>query len=291
MRAPRVVVVGAGVGGLVAALLLAARGLAVTVVERAGRPGGKMRTTEVGAHRSMPARPYSRCAGCSRRSSRRPGHRSPTISCSVLPRYWRGTPGARTSGSICSPTSIAQPMQSDGFAGATEARGYRDFCARAQRIYRVARSGRSSARSDRVCETLVAAFGFCGLGDLWQIRPFVSMWRTLDEHFRDPRLRQLFGRYATYCGSSPFLAPATLMLVAHVEREGVWLVEGGMHRVARALADLAVANGAMFRYATEARAVIRAGRTSRRRDAGRSASTSTPTRSSSMPTLPPSATD
>src|ERR1041384_4251919 len=48
MRAPRVVVIGAGVGGLVAALLLAARGLAVTVFERAGQPGGKMRTTEVG---------------------------------------------------------------------------------------------------------------------------------------------------------------------------------------------------------------------------------------------------
>ena len=49
-------------------------------------------------------------------------------------------------------------------------------------------------------------------------------------YFRDPRLRQLFGRYATYCGSSPFLAPATLMLIAHVEQDGVWLVEGGMHQ-------------------------------------------------------------
>ena len=51
MRAPRVVVIGAGIGGLVAALMLAARGLAVTVVERAGQPGGKMRTTEVGGTR------------------------------------------------------------------------------------------------------------------------------------------------------------------------------------------------------------------------------------------------
>ncbi|MCV4939910.1 hypothetical protein OFC17_34555, partial [Escherichia coli] len=49
-----------------------------------------------------------------------------------------------------------------------------------------------------------------------RIRPFATMWRALGSHFRDPRLRQLFGRYATYCGSSPFDAPATLMLVAHV---------------------------------------------------------------------------
>jgi 1-hydroxycarotenoid 3,4-desaturase len=58
-------------------------------------------------------------------------------------------------------------------------------------------------------------------------------------HFHDPRLRQLFGRYATYCGASPWAAPATLMLVAQVELDGVWSVQGGMHAVAQALAGLA----------------------------------------------------
>ena len=42
MRTPRVVVIGAGIGGLTAALLIAARGLAVTVVEKDAAPGGKM---------------------------------------------------------------------------------------------------------------------------------------------------------------------------------------------------------------------------------------------------------
>ena len=77
-----------------------------------------------------------------------------------------------------------------------------------------------------------------------------------------PRLCQLFGRYATYCGSSPYLAPATLMLVAHVEQQGVFLVEGGMHRVAQSMARLAVAKGASFRYgATVAEICVAAGRT------------------------------
>jgi 1-hydroxycarotenoid 3,4-desaturase len=73
-------------------------------------------------------------------------------------------------------------------------------------------------------------------------------WQALGKHFRDQRLRQLFGRYATYCGCSPFAAPATLMLVAHVEQDGVWLVRGGMSRVAAAIRELAESQGASFRF-------------------------------------------
>ncbi|MEO7940641.1 MAG: NAD(P)/FAD-dependent oxidoreductase, partial [Burkholderiaceae bacterium] len=51
-----------------------------------------------------------------------------------------------------------------------------------------------------------------------------------------------------YCGASPFLAPATLMLVAHVEQSGVWLVKGGMYRIAMALEHLLKRHGAHVRY-------------------------------------------
>jgi 1-hydroxycarotenoid 3,4-desaturase len=69
-------------------------------------------------------------------------------------------------------------------------------------------------------------------------------------------LRQLFGRYATYVGSSPFAAPATLMLIAHAEQDGVWAVEGGMHALARAIHDLAAAKGAHFRFQAEAARLV-----------------------------------
>jgi 1-hydroxycarotenoid 3,4-desaturase len=87
-------------------------------------------------------------------------------------------------------------------------------------------------------------------------KPFTSLWRELGRVFRDPRLRQLFGRYATYCGSSPFSAPATLMLIAHAERAGVWLVEGGMSRLADALARIAEELGATLRFGVEATAIV-----------------------------------
>ncbi len=90
--------------------------------------------------------------------------------------------------------------------------------------------------------------GYANLGALLATRPFVTLWNALGGHFRDPRLRQLFGRYATYCGSSPFAAPGTFMLVAHAEQEGVWTIEGGMHALASAMRRLAEAKGATFRF-------------------------------------------
>jgi 1-hydroxycarotenoid 3,4-desaturase len=103
---------------------------------------------------------------------------------------------------------------------------------------------------------LISAGGLRGLMRLPQIKPFSSMWSALGQYFRDPRLQQLFGRYATYCGSSPYLAPATLMLVAHVERSGVWSIEGGMHALALALADGARSFGATIRYGQEVSEIL-----------------------------------
>jgi 1-hydroxycarotenoid 3,4-desaturase len=82
------------------------------------------------------------------------------------------------------------------------------------------------------------------------------LWQTLGQHFRDPRLIQLFGRYATYCGSSPFFAPATLTLIAHVEQVGVWLPRGGMYALAETMARLASKLGVEFRYGCEAHQIV-----------------------------------
>ena len=90
---------------------------------------------------------------------------------------------------------------------------------------------------------------------MWRIRPFARLWRELGDYFVDTRLRQLFARYATYCGSSPFLAPATLMLIAHVEQAGVWTVAGGMHALARALAALGRRHGVEYRYGAHVREI------------------------------------
>jgi 1-hydroxycarotenoid 3,4-desaturase len=77
------------------------------------------------------------------------------------------------------------------------------------------------------------------------------LWSALSKRFTDPRLQQLFGRYATYCGASPWQAPATLMLIAQVEMDGVWAVRGGMAQLAAAVAQLAAERGVVQRYGAQ----------------------------------------
>ncbi len=72
----------------------------------------------------------------------------------------------------------------------------------------------------------------------------VDAWRTMDgkirSYVKSPHLRQLLDRFATYAGSDPFQASATLNVIAHVELAGgVWYPQGGVYAIARALARLA----------------------------------------------------
>ena len=261
MPRDRVVIVGAGVAGLVSAFALAARGLEVSVVERGAAPGGKMRQIGIGDSQ-IDSGPtvftmrwvFDELFDAAGRNFADHVRLRPL---DILARHaW--DENAR----LDLFADEARSAEAIGdFAGAAEAARYRSFCRDTKRIYDILekpflRAPQPSMRG------LIGARGFRGLMQLPQIKPFSSMWSALSQYFHDPRLRQLFGRYATYCGSSPFEAPATLMLVAHVEREGVWSIEGGMHGLARALADGAKAFGATIRYGQEVSEVLTAcGRT------------------------------
>ncbi len=255
MPRDRVVIVGAGIAGLVSAFSLAARGLEVTLVERGAAPGGKMRQIGIGGSRidSGPTVFTMRWvfdelfAAVGKNFSDHVRLRP----LDTLARHaWGGTDRFDLF------ADETRSVESIGdFAGAAEAARYRNFCSDTRRIYDMLeqpflRASRPSMSG------LIGANGFRGLTRLPQIKPFSSMWSALSQYFHDPRLRQLFGRYATYCGSSPFKAPATLMLVAHVERQGVWSIDGGMHGLARALAGSAEALGASIRYNEEVAEVL-----------------------------------
>lgn len=250
-----VVVIGAGIGGLAAGLSLAAKGLGVTVLERGPAPGGKLRAIEVGG---------------------RPADAGPT----VFTMAWVFEELFAEAGlklaehlALRPVTTLARHAWPDGarldlfadvgrsaaairaFAGAADAAGYEAFCARARQTFLALQE--SFLRAEKPSPAgLARRQGFSGLKTFLRTPPFSALWSVLGQHFADPRLRQLFGRYATYCGSSPWLAPATLMLVAHVEQDGVWLVEGGMHRIATVLADLIARHGGSVRTGAEVAEIL-----------------------------------
>jgi 1-hydroxycarotenoid 3,4-desaturase len=250
-----VVVIGAGVAGLACALELAARGIPTVVLESSDRPGGKMARSILGPQ-AFDAGPtvltmrwvFEELFAQAGESF---AEHVPVQAARILARH-RWPDGARLD-------LHADPAESAGeigrLCGAAEARRFETFCAEARATYQALE--RDFIRAQRPSPVrLAAAVGSRRPADLLAIRPFDTLWRALARHFHDPRLQQLFGRYATYCGSSPFEAPATLMLVAHVEQDGVWLPAEGMFRIAEALERVAARRGAAFCYGTRAESIV-----------------------------------
>lgn len=252
MHHDRIVVIGAGMGGLAAAIDLAGQGRAVTVVDKAPAPGGKMRQITVDGV-GIDAGPtvftmrwvFDALLAAAGTSLEAELDLTPAR---VLARHaWTAEAGG---GTLDLHADIGASAEAIGrFAGAQEAQGYRDFCARAADIFQTLKPSFIEDQRPSPAE-LVRRVG--RLDTMLRISPFATLWKALGQHFNDPRLRQLFGRYATYCGSSPVKSPATLMLVAHVEQEGVHRVTGGMAAVAQALLRVGERLGATYRFDTAA---------------------------------------
>ncbi len=262
MQGEHIIIVGAGIGGLAAAMVLAAQGLQVTVFEKEAAPGGKMREIAIGGHRvdSGPTVLTMRDVfdGLFADAGTSLSDHVQAEPASVLARHaWDG------GGALDLYSDMERSVEAIGdFAGAENAKGYRDFCREAREIYRVLDRSFIRAQKPSLPE-LMWRIGPHRIRDLLLINPYESLWKAVSRRMSDPRLRQLFARYATYCGSSPFLAPATLSLVAHVEQQGVWLVQGGMHKLALGMMKAAEACGAAFRFgAPVAEALLRNGKAS-----------------------------
>ncbi len=215
----RVVVVGAGIGGLVAAVLLAARGLDVTVLESADGPGGKMRRVVVDGQPvdSGPTVFTMRWVldAVFAAAGVRLEDRLRIAPLTVLARHaWRG----RSDDGADSPrldlfSDRQRSVDAVGrFAGAAEARRFEAFCDEARRLYQTLEG--PYIRSQRPgFARMVADLGPRGLATLAALGPLATLAGRL-------------GRLL----------------------DGVWRVDGGMHAVAQALADVAAERGARMRY-------------------------------------------
>ncbi|MEE4200417.1 1-hydroxycarotenoid 3,4-desaturase CrtD [Erythrobacter sp.] len=251
-----IVVIGAGIGGLACAARLAARGYDVSVFEKEPHVGGKARRVSVGECEvdGGPTVFTMRDVfdGLFRECGARLEDFVHLSRAEVLARHaWDD--GARLD-------LFADPVRSEeaiaDFAGADAAAGYRRFRGDTRRIHDILDKPMMRGANVSSPLPLLWRIGWWRLGDFAAMRPHQSMWSALGDYFPDPRLRQLFARYSTYCGSSPFEAPATLMLIAHVEQAGVWLIDGGIHALADAMRRLGEARGVRFHTGTPVAEVL-----------------------------------
>lgn len=133
------------------------------------------------------------------------------------------------------------------FAGSREARAYRAFSRHCAEVYRAAEETLL-----RVPATSGRALLMRGLKEGWG--PFTrmsahrSLARTVASFFDDPRLRQLFGHYATTVGLSPDTAPGTFAHLVHQDRDGAYRATGDLKTFAWSLERVATRMGVKFLY-------------------------------------------
>ena len=247
-----VIVIGAGLGGLAAAIRLAARGVRVEILEKNATPGGKVNIHQADG--------YSFDTGASLLTMRHVveelfesagRHADDYIHIEPLDpicRY-RWPDGATLNAS----TNLTRTEDEIRKLAPQDVDGFRRFLADARRKYEVA-------------ERTFLAHSLNGLPKLLRPRyardlAVVSSWRTLSAHveryFSSPHLRQLFNRFATYNGSSPYRSPAIFALIPYVEfGMGAWYVRGGMYELPRSLARLAAELGVSIHTNTEVEKII-----------------------------------
>ncbi len=85
--------------------------------------------------------------------------------------------------------------------------------------------------------------------DFLRVRPWHTLRSLARAHTREPRLRMVIERFATYAGADPRRAPAALAVAGYVEHAfGAWHVRGGIHRLVCAIEDRLLSLGGDVRY-------------------------------------------
>jgi phytoene desaturase len=242
----RVVVVGAGLGGLAAALYLAASGREVTVLEREAVPGGLAgRIVRQGFEfdtgptvLTMPGLIADALGAVGEELD-------DWLTLTRLdPAYRAFYPDGSTLDVITDPDRMAAEITR--VCGPREADGYRRFVSFAAELWRL-------ERDDFIARNLDAPWDLLRPGLLRLVRTgaFRRLSAKVGEYFKDPRTQRIFSFQALYAGVAPQQALALYAVIAYLDSvAGVHFPRGGMHAVPQAMAGAAAKHGVVLRYHT-----------------------------------------
>ncbi|MGW1518773.1 phytoene desaturase family protein [Streptomyces sp. NPDC002287] len=254
-RTDHVVVVGAGLSGLAAALHLAGAGRRVTVVERDAGPGGRAGRLGLGGYRVDTGPTVLTMPGILDEAFRAVGD-SLADRVELLPLH----PAYRAlfaDGTRLDVHTDAQAMEAEvaAFAGAREALGYRRLRRWLQELYTVQMRRFIDANFDSPLRLLHP-----DLARLAALGGFGRLDRAIGRFLSDERLRRVFSFQALYAGVAPSRALAAYAVIAYMDTvAGVHFPRGGMHTVPVAMAGAAARAGVVFRYGEPVTRLERAG--------------------------------
>jgi phytoene desaturase len=246
-----IAIIGAGVGGLGAAVRLAALGHRVTLLEKNERPGGKMNLLEAGGFRFDTGPSLITLPGILAETFRAAGRRIEDYltlkQIDPICRY-RFSNGSQLD---FSPNLPALVQELGNFAP-KEVTGFFRFLAHARALFE--RAGPVFLMRERPgIRDLLSPRAL----DAFRIDAHTNLHSVARRYFRDPRLLQLIGRYATYNGSSPFKAPGTLAMIPYIEwAGGGWYIEGGLYTLVDALVKVAEELGVSVRTDIEVAEIL-----------------------------------
>ena len=239
----RAIVVGAGLGGLSAAVRLAARGWDVTVYDKNDQPGGRMSTVTVDGYTWDVGPTLIMMPDVLRDLFEAAGRRlEDYVDLRRMDPYYRVAfeEGGHLDLTGDLPALIANVETIEPGAGPRFLR----FLGEAERLARQTRHSIIervfNGVGDLVRPTVLAA--------LLRARPFANVASAVAAHFRTPALRQAFSFQTLYLGTRPDRTPAAYLMIPFVEVAlGVWYPMGGTHQIARAMARLAEELGVEIR--------------------------------------------
>jgi phytoene desaturase len=251
----RVVIVGAGLGGLACALHLAGAGREVTVVEREAVPGGRAGRLTVGGYEFDTGPTVLTMPDLVEEALRAVDERlSDWLDLSpVDPAYRAHFPDGSTLDVIAHPGRMADEVAR--VCGRREADGYLRFVHYARRLWQLERRDFIERNFDAPTDLLTG-----NLLRLVLAGGFRRLSTKVNQFFADPRTRRVFSFQAMYAGLAPHDALALYAVIAYLDTvTGVYFPRGGVHAVPRALAGAAEKHGVQFRYDTTVSYVDTAG--------------------------------
>ncbi|MDG2054483.1 MAG: phytoene desaturase family protein [Phycisphaerales bacterium] len=243
-----VIVIGGGLAGLATTVELARRGIQVTLVERNTHLGGKMNVlTEQGYSFDMGPTILTKpdvLRGIITRCGRKT---EDYIDLIRLDPQWRAFYEDGTVLDLKEGDTVMAESLNAQFDRAKPAEGYQDFLAFSRRMNRL--SNRVFYYKDiggiRDVMRHTPPTDIKLLKDVMAMRMHSTVGSTVHRHIKEPHLQQMVEHFMQYVGSSPFLAPAILSVIASIQvDEGCWYAKGGTRSVARSLVKLAEEFGA-----------------------------------------------